>query len=890
MTPTTFKRVLSVLFFTCFFQQLTAQYSVNGHANQTSCNEYTLTPNAGTQSGSVWNNIKIDLTQSFDFNFEVYLGNNDAGADGIAFVLQPISTSVGTSGGGLGYQGISPAVGVTIDTWSNADNNDPVFDHIAIQLNGDIIHTSANNIAGPVQAIAGIDNIEDDRWHAFRITWDATTKRFSAYIDGTLRVTVVKDFVTDVFGGNPMVFWGFTGSTGGASNLQRFRIALRPDFKFLPGQTFCINQPITFVDTTISFTPIAKFYWDFGDGSPLDSVNRSPVHTYPVGGNYPVTLRVIGADGCIAVHQKIVIVGTKPVAGFKTNDNCVAYPITFTDTSTVAVGTINNWYWDLGDGTTAALHTFTKTYAAPGDKLIRHAVKTMQGCVSDTVQVLLHVYSVPTPSFTYTDSVCIGAPMYFSSTSTPNGDPINVWRWSFSDSTGIQLTPNAVHYFTKPGLNNVILAVGANGTTSCLGIITKDVFVVDKPKAWFRNNTICQSAQTLLTDSSYSTDNVPINQWWWQLNGGINGTQNTITTTYNTSGTDTVKLVVHNSKGCASDTLKKVIAINAKPVAKFGISNSLCDGAVINFTDSSGAVSQWSWIYNYAEWSNQTNTSKIFTAGNQSVGLVIYNPAGCKSDTTYNTFYVNALPNVTMSFKDACKFAPVNFTAVDNSGTVTQWKWEFGDGAVANTQNATHTYNANGTYKVKLFAAASTGCYDGKLERDITIYGTNAFAGNDTIAAAGQPVQLHATGGLNYIWSPANLLNDATSATPLATLQSTQTFTLKAFTPEGCESYDDVTVKIYKGPDIYLPNAFTPNGDGLNDIFRGIPVGLQQLDYIKVFNRWGQLIFNTADYRKGWDGNWLGQKQPGGVYVVIAAGTDYTGKAITKKATIMLIR
>ena len=181
-----------------------AQYTVNGNAQQVSCNQYRLTQEITFLTGSVWNNNKINLTQSFDFKFDVFLGNsNSPGADGIAFVLQPISTSVGTTGSGLGYEGISPAVGITIDTYQNTSpDNDPAYDHIAIQLNGDLNHITANNIAGPVQAISGNDNIEDGQWHALRIVWDATTKTITAYVDGVLRVSAVKDIVTDVMLGN----------------------------------------------------------------------------------------------------------------------------------------------------------------------------------------------------------------------------------------------------------------------------------------------------------------------------------------------------------------------------------------------------------------------------------------------------------------------------------------------------------------------------------------------------------------------------------------------------------------------------------------------------------------------------------------------------------------
>ena len=132
------------------------EYTVNGNATRDNCHCYTLTPNQLTQSGSVWNNIKIDLSQSFDFVFDINLGCSDAGADGIAFVLQPISTSVGSTGGGLGFEGVTPSVGITIDTYQNTDasSNDPTYDHIAIQLNGNINHLNAStNIAGPVTAL-----------------------------------------------------------------------------------------------------------------------------------------------------------------------------------------------------------------------------------------------------------------------------------------------------------------------------------------------------------------------------------------------------------------------------------------------------------------------------------------------------------------------------------------------------------------------------------------------------------------------------------------------------------------------------------------------------------------------------------------------------------------
>ncbi|HMD00750.1 MAG TPA: gliding motility-associated C-terminal domain-containing protein, partial [Ferruginibacter sp.] len=144
--------------------------------------------------------------------------------------------------------------------------------------------------------------------------------------------------------------------------------------------------------------------------------------------------------------------------------------------------------------------------------------------------------------------------------------------------------------------------------------------------------------------------------------------------------------------------------------------------------------------------------------------------------------------------------------------------------------------------------------------------------------------------GLSYLWSPAGSLNDPNIANPIATINTSQLFTVKGFTPQGCESYDSVLVSLYKGPDIYLPNAFSPNNDGLNDVLRGIPVGISEFNFLKIYNRYGQEIYSTTDYRKGWDGKWKGEKQEAGVYVVIARGVDFRGNVIFKKGTVMLMR
>lgn len=138
-------------------------------------------------------------------------------------------------------------------------------------------------------------------------------------------------------------------------------------------------------------------------------------------------------------------------------------------------------------------------------------------------------------------------------------------------------------------------------------------------------------------------------------------------------------------------------------------------------------------------------------------------------------------------------------------------------------------------------------------------------------------------------------MSDTTIANPVANFNSDageyHTYVVKVSTPEGCFAYDTVNVRLFRTqPDIFVADAFTPNGDYLNDIFHVYPVGIKQLDYFRVFNRWGQLLFSSDSSENGWDGTFRGKEQSSDTYVWIASGTDYLGRKIVKKGTLTLMR
>lgn len=166
-----------------------------------------------------------------------------------------------------------------------------------------------------------------------------------------------------------------------------------------------------------------------------------------------------------------------------------------------------------------------------------------------------------------------------------------------------------------------------------------------------------------------------------------------------------------------------------------------------------------------------------------------------------------------------------------------------------------------------------------------------AFAGNDTAVVVGQPLQFNATGGSVYTWAPARGLSRTDIPDPVANLNDSITYFVKVATPEGCYAMDTVHVKVFQtAPDIFVPTAFTPNGDGLNEKLTPIPVGITKMDYFRVYNRWGKLVFSTDRIGVGWDGTINGMPQGSDSFAWVVRGTDYTGKVVAKKGLTTLIR
>ena len=274
------------------------QFQLNGDASLINCKCYQLTPDMGNKAGSVWNINLIDLNQSFDKSFTVNLGCNSSqwgGADGMVFALQALNTSIGSSGGGMGLGGVSPSLGVYIDTYQNTSHGDMFNDHISINLDGDVLHSSTNNIAGPYD----LGEVENCVPEPLRITWDPIATLMNVYYNNFLVLSYTGDIINNVFNGNPMVYWGFTASTGGASNFHQFCIDV-PDL-IIDSSNLIIegekcdqeNGSIFGINISGGINPYS-WTWNNTNSISLDTFNLN-------GGNY--NLQITDGMGCLASHS-----------------------------------------------------------------------------------------------------------------------------------------------------------------------------------------------------------------------------------------------------------------------------------------------------------------------------------------------------------------------------------------------------------------------------------------------------------------------------------------------------------------------------------------------------------------------------------------------------------
>jgi gliding motility-associated-like protein len=335
-------------------------------------------------------------------------------------------------------------------------------------------------------------------------------------------------------------------------------------------------------------------------------------------------------------------------------------------------------------------------------------------------------------------------------------------------------------------------------------------------------------------------------------------------------------------------------------MAQIAMPDTVCIGTTRTYrVNDASTPSTYIWIIDGVV---QTSTRNDITTTWNKIGTFLitvqeHSANGCEGDIRSGLVYVMPLP-VANAGPDAVMCFGNTIRLNGSGGSVYQWSppiYLSGTGIA----NPLMTPRQPGTFTYYLNVTNAFGCRSLKSDTvTITVLPpVKVFAGNDTSVAVNQPFQLNATdignsGFTNYSWSPSFGLNNAIIKNPIATIgtSSIYTYIVTAKTAAGCEASDDIIIKVFVSSDIYVPNAFTPNNDKLNDVFRPVLIGMKTLKYFAVYNRWGQLVFSTKEINKGWDGTLNGKPQDPGTFVWIAEAVDFKNNTVTKKGTVTMIR
>ncbi len=552
---------------------------------------------------------------------------------------------------------------------------------------------------------------------------------------------------------------------------------------------------------------------------------------------------------------------------------CVGDPINLIDSS-YSISTANNsnvpinsWNWNFGDGNTATTANPSHLYGTPGSYTVSLSVTDQMGCksnISHPVQVL----PAPLANFVFNDA-CENKSVTFNdfSQTVGNSGVITSWYWTFGNDGGHSSAPSPSHLFTTPGTYTVNLQVATG--LSCKDDTTKTIKIWPKPIAKFTALDVCEKFPMSFTDLSLSSDPAdPINSWIWNFGdqSGFSSNQNP-THTYLTDNTYNVQLIVTTVKNCVEDTILPV-HVHPTPTPNFS-ATPLCLNTPVQFTDLSTPQSEivaWSWTFDdfTANTSlNQSPTHLYDTSKLYNPMLIVYSQYGCK-DSISIPVNIPPLPeaNLDANKYEGCAPLCVNFIDLSYSASdsIKLWNWNFGDNASSTLQSPYHCYNMPGDYTVSLEVTTGNTCKSNFIWNDmihvypIPVAGFTLTPDETTESDALITFTDYAQGADSWLWTYGDG-NVSTIQDTVHRYTAAGTYTVWQYVKNVHGCVDSIERKVIINPEwaYYVPNVFTPNGDGKNEGFIGKGFNYTNFE-MWIFDRWGNMIYYTNNDKEPWNG------------------------------------
>lgn len=466
----------------------------------------------------------------------------------------------------------------------------------------------------------------------------------------------------------------------------------------------------------------------------------------------------------------------------------------------------------------------------------------------------------------------------------------STFYWDFGvPGTGSDFSSAFEPTYTYPDTGTYLVMLIANPGTDCSDTAYSEVQIYPNLIASFNYESVCAMQPVLFDDGSVTTFGELVS-WTWDFGDGSTSSEQDPTYVFEMGGTFPVSLKIKNDVGCV-DEITTIVTVYPLPQAEFNWEN-ICIGEEVELMDASVIPDP----YFIAEgiWTLEGSESSIFgteinitfdSAGLYTLTYIANSDKGCTDTITH---YLSVAPEIVAELEpDTSLCEGDSIQLLVRNGSYYQWTpvYHISD---ANVFNPYVFPEVGTTYTVLVSDGCTTdtaSIYVDVLPKPVV----NAWP--DTAVYRYEPVNIYADGdGVSFEWWPSTDIADPNSNNTIIYPSETDSYIVTATGENGCTNTDTISIVVWFRCNRFgIPNAFTPNNDGLNDAFRIVSFGDDAIENFSIYNRWGEVVFNTADITMAWDGNSLGKPQETGVYMYLI-NLYCEGQQQTLTGTVTLLR
>lgn len=692
--------------------------------------------------------------------------------------------------------------------------------------------------------------------------------------------------------GTYTVALGITDKFGCKDSITKVQYIKIADVKaaFLEKDTFAYCPPLRILPKNESFN-YTFLTWDFGDGNTSNLFD--PDHTYTAAGKYNLMLVAQGHGSCAdTAMQTITLLGPAGSFSYSPDQLCVPGTVLFSAKGHNVVG----YQWVFADGSVdASADPATRhNYKTPGMYLPSLIIIDSSGCevtlqnTGDSIRVA----GVSAKFSATTSPGCDSALVSITDSSAVLFDNLQSNIWNYGDgSTSNGSSPG--HFYATSGNKKITQTI-----TSALGCTDKytlpvDVVVYQSPVINASiPSSVCVNSTANFTASNNSVPPGNVN-WLWQFGNGDTSSAQNPAYTYTTSNTYTVTVAAINEFGCA-DTADATIIAQPLPPVDANIDSIICLGQSVTLQPSGASTYVWA-NDNSLSCTNCANpiakpdtTTRYYVTGTSAAGCVAVDSVLIE---VKRPFTITLPPADTL-----CLGNSIQLTA--SGAEVYNWQPATGldDANIANPvamPTVTTTYTVTGSDVKKCFTASASIIVNVYQNPSVNIADTSVtiMVGDKYI-----PVSTISPDVIKWQWLPPAGLSCSDCAQPVASPRETTTYQEKVFNQYGCSAEDNITITVLcNEKSLFIPNTFSPNGDGLNDYFYPRGAGLYNIKSMRIFNRLGQIVFERINFSPNdaagaWDGKFKGKLQPSDVYIYVIDVVCINGTVLSSKGNVTLLR